>query len=123
MATTLAWRERERETTRERERERGVGHIFGANSWEGVGVHKYICQEMSLFSVLCEGKRASPKPGRNRRFWKDVVLRARLSTSAHFLQGIIEICAKENETCHFLLFFPRENERQQKTGFGTDPFS
>ena len=69
MATTLAWRTRpqmlvtflgragaphgtlvaydrhgtERERESERERERGIGHIFGANSWEDVGIHKYVC--------------------------------------------------------------------------------
>ena len=36
-------RQRERERERKRERERGVGHIFGANSWADVGIHKYIC--------------------------------------------------------------------------------
>ena len=50
---------------------------------------------------------------RKLRFWKDFVSRARMCTSSHFLQGILEVWPCKNKKCHFILFFDRENEGQQ----------
>ena len=58
---------------------------------------------------------------RTLRFWKDFVLRARMSTLPYFLQGIIEIWWCKKKKCHFLLFFARENGGEQKTGSCTHP--
>ena len=50
---------------------------------------------------------------RNLRFWKDFVLRARMSTLPYFLQGILEIWICENKKCHFILFFARDGGGEQ----------
>ena len=82
---------------------------FSTNPQERAGWHfdNFLLKNHWVFEVFML------KSLRTLRFWKDFVLRARMSTLPYFLQGIIENWWCKNKKCHFLLFFAKENRLQQ----------
>ena len=92
---------------------------FSTNPQERAGWHfdNFFLKNHWVFDVFML------KSLRNLRFWKDFVLRARMSTLPYFLQGILEIWWCKNKKCHFLLFFFLQGKADynKTTGFGGNP--